>query len=514
MPKKNAIPYLKVSAKTGLCKYIRRVPEDLQQAVGRKVWEKRLGSDYTEAVRKCIKLTDEHDKLIEALSDPEAANAQIKRNEEEAFAKALDLRLALASGPAPNFSDPEMISKERWRNAETVMQSAAKESPPREREMLAGFMAYAFDDHSYIEAQPIEDPVALTLVRHMRPQRPTDTTGAMMFDALKGMVAARLRQLQRLAPSNSENTLMKLLERYKGLESLSDNTERAYRNGIQRFIDREGDLDARDITSRMLKDHRDHLIASGLEPTSIRTLFAGIGSVLSYAQDEEVIDANPALGLKFPRDKKSIEDRKQIPFKPDDVAKIWAAAQKRFAPDGKSRLSKDRRRAYLMCVKTLILTGMRPHEFFRLRDGDVSDVNKIDAYQDEWRGIGINICFSKSGNRLIPLPDGLSDLPAFINEGGLACVRDAEGKLIKDVVKNFSEKQFDPILTELKLKRPRVSLYSTRGTFNMAMKRQGVSKGIRQQIIGHKPDGKMMRHYTDPETMDSMADAMNIVSFW
>ncbi len=513
MPKKKAIPYLKVS-EAGLCKYIRRVPENLQQAVGRKVWEKRLGSDYEKALRKCLELTDEHNELIQALSVPEAANAQIKRNETEAFAKALDLSLALASSPSPNFSDPEVMSKERWRNAETVMQSAARESPPRERELLAGFMAHAFGDRSYIEAQPIDDPVGLTLVRHMRPQRPTDTTGAMMFDALKGMVATRLRQLQKMAPSNSENTLLKLLDRYKGLQSLSDNTERAYRNGIQRFIDREGDLDARDLTSRMLKDHRDHLIASGLEPTSIRTLFAGIGSVLSFAHEEEVIEVNPALGLKFPRDTKSIEERKQIPFRPDDVAKIWIEAQARFAPDGKSRLSKERRRAYLMCIKTLFLTGMRPHEFYRLRDDDVCDVSQIDAYQDEWQGIGINICFSKSGNRLIPLPDGLADLPEFINGGGLACVRHADGKLIKDVVKNFSEKQFDLILTELKLKRPRVSLYSTRGTFNMAMKRQGVSKEIRQQIIGHKPDGKMMRHYTDPETMDAMANAMNKVSFW
>ncbi len=514
MPTKNDIPYLKVAAKTGLCKYIRRVPESMQQAVGKKVWEKRLGSDFDEAVRRCHKLTDEHDALIESLSDPDARAARVRQNENKSAAKVLDLTLDHSSNPASDFSNPEVISKERWRDTESVMQKAVKESAQREREILAVFMAYAFGDHSYIEAQPVDDAFGMTLVRHLRPQRPNDGTSAIMFDALKGMVATRLRQLQRVVTSNSENTLLKLLDRYKGLESLSDNTARAYRNGIQRFIDREGDLDAREVTSRMLKDHRDHLVAFGLEPTSIRTLFAGIGSVLSFALDEEVIEVNPALGLKFPRDTKSIEDRKQIPFKPDEVVKIWDAAQARFAPDGKTRLSKERRRAYLMCIKTLILTGMRPHEFFRLRDDDVCDVSQIDAYQDEWRGIGINICFSKSGNRLMPLPEGLADLPAFINGGGLACVRDADGKLIKDVVKNFSEKQFDPILMELKLKRPRVSLYSTRGTFNMAMKRQGVSKEIRQQIIGHKPDGKMMRHYTDPETMDAMADAMNKVSFW
>ena len=509
MPKVKDVPYLKVAAKTGLHKYVRRVPENLQTAVGKRVWEKRLGSDYNKALRKCLALTDEHDSLIASLSEPGAVEAKVERNQTERKALVADLLLEVAKNPMSAPAMPEVVTKEHWRDTETKMKKAALEGEHGEREVLAIFLAYAFGDRSYMDAQPTDDPMGDVLVKHTRPTRPTDPMAAMMFDAMKGMVVMRLRQLQKVVPTNSEDTLLKLLDRYAGLQSLTDNTRRAYEHGIKRLNDHEGELSARDITSRMLKDHRDRLVAAGLEPTSIRTLFAGIGSVLAFAYDEEIIETNPALGMKFPRDTKSVEDRKHLPFRPDDVRKIWEAAQDRFDPSGKSRLSKDRRRAYLMCIKTLFLTGMRPHEFFRLHDHDVCDVSKIDAYQDEWEGIGIDIRFSKSGDRLIPLPDALADLPAFINGGGLECIRD-----VRDIVNKFSDKQFDVILTDLGLKRPRVSLYSTRATFNMAMKRNGVSLEVRQQIIGHKPHGQMMRHYTDPETMDVMADAMNGVAFW
>ncbi|MFD2741314.1 tyrosine-type recombinase/integrase [Sulfitobacter aestuarii] len=500
MPPKNRIPGLTTDPKTGGWKYQKRVPEDVQSLVGKKSWGERLGDDYAAAAAKALRLEEENLATIARFRDPEVVESELRGGVLQAAAAMVEFS-----------KDKETFASDfHWSQAAQQMRSRDHLEPDERAEFLRLLLAISFGETAQIEAFPPANPHNAALLKKLGAGAPpTNPTDLIMFNAMREAVSGQITKLPVKRRSDSSDTLLKLLDRYSGLQSLSENTRRAYARGIQRFIDNVGDLDVRDITSRMLKDHRDHLVASGIEPTSIRTLFAGIGSVLAFAQDEELIEVNPTLGMKFPRDTKSIEDRKHLPFRRDEVSKIWTAAQERFNPDGDSRLSKDRRRAYLMCVKTLFLTGMRPHEFFRLRNFDVCDVSQLDDYHDEWKGIGIDICFSKCGNRLIPLPDALADLPDFIGGGGLDCIRD-----VSNIENKFSDKQFNPLLTSLGIKRPRVSLYSTRATFNMALKRNGVSLEVRQQIIGHKPDGQMMRHYTDAETMTTMADAMNSVTLW
>ncbi|MFN4100547.1 MAG: DUF6538 domain-containing protein, partial [Pararhodobacter sp.] len=48
----------------GRFRYNRTVPPDLREAFGRKMWNLSLGRDSTEAVRKCIKFTEEIDALF------------------------------------------------------------------------------------------------------------------------------------------------------------------------------------------------------------------------------------------------------------------------------------------------------------------------------------------------------------------------------------------------------------------------------------------------------------------
>ncbi len=56
---KNRLKYF-YSAKGGRWKYPRDVPTALQDTLGRKRWDFSLGSDYDQAVAKCVGLAREH----------------------------------------------------------------------------------------------------------------------------------------------------------------------------------------------------------------------------------------------------------------------------------------------------------------------------------------------------------------------------------------------------------------------------------------------------------------------
>ena len=81
-------------------------------------------------------------------------------------------------------------------------------------------------------------------------------------------------------------------------------------------------------------------------------------------------------------------------------------------------------------------------------------------------------------------------------------------------IKAFSgERQFDKILTDLKIKRPRVSLYSTRATYVSALQRNGYDDTMKENIIGHVGSARMLRHYKSPEEMKDMLAAMQSVQY-
>jgi integrase len=507
------VPYLKKDKKTGLYKYVRRVPNALVDIVGVKVWEQRLGSDLEAAKSKRTALADEHTALIKKLSDPAGYEAELRSGVLRAAAAMVEH----AASPPPKASyfpktdlTTSLLEEYKWQNAPLHIEVTSG-SIEDYAERLRLVSAVSFGDTSPMEHHPLQNPHLGAIYRRLGVgSPPTGGTDRIMFDALHRAVTDKLAELPTgSSASQSDHTLSKLLSKRAKLKGLQPKTIKTYQKGIDALTARTGDLPVHQYTPKMMRQHRDYLLERGLEPTSISTMFAGIGAIMTYALREELIDSHPLAGMEYPRDTKPTEERRHLPFSKENAERIWHAAHERFGPDSKTRLEDDRRLAFLWCVKTLLLTGMRPHEFFRLRNGDVADVATFDNYHDDWKGAGIDICFSKVGNRLIPLPEKLSGLADFIQGGGLECVRQVDS-----IENNFSDKQFSPLLKELNLKRPRVSLYSTRSTFNMAMKNEGVSNEVRQQILGHKPEGGMMRHYTDPETMTAMAAAMNLVRFW
>ena len=69
-PQNDKIPYL--LKEHGRFYYQRKVPLDVQDAVGFKKWREALGAVHLDAVRRLVELKEEHDKLLKRLADTTA----------------------------------------------------------------------------------------------------------------------------------------------------------------------------------------------------------------------------------------------------------------------------------------------------------------------------------------------------------------------------------------------------------------------------------------------------------
>lgn len=197
----------------GSYKYARRVPRDLVEILGRKVWDFSLGSDINMAVKRGTTYTSDHNDLIARLSTPEEREAFPGRQQTDAAATALALPLHLAAAArAPDATEDIKLAADAaasqlipglhidvtapvWRRTEEQMMQARTLPAKAERDRLALFAAYAFGDRSYIKAEPVDDPFGNMLAETLQSARPTDPTGGMIWDAYRAALAARLAEL-------------------------------------------------------------------------------------------------------------------------------------------------------------------------------------------------------------------------------------------------------------------------------------------------------------------------------
>lgn len=187
-------------------------------------------------------------------------------------------------------------------------------------------------------------------------------------------------------------------------------------------------------------------------------------------------------GIKLPKDKRPIEERKWKSFTPTEASRILHAVDQHW---GKPviGLSNARREAIHMVVRVLAFSGMRPIEVIRLRLDDVTD---------SW--IRITGSKTESSTRVVPLHPEIADLPGWIAAGGLDTFQFIRTDRVGSVRHNFGrllrEKMGDPI------KDPQNALYSLRSTFVNALRRAGADIQVQRAILGHKEAGAI-RHYDD-----------------
>jgi integrase len=495
-------------------KYMRDVPVKLQPLLARQRWEIGLGSDDTKATERATDLRREHDKLIADLKTDVGRQAFTERQTSEDNARKLQLASVLGDTLGQDAGLPVINkSAEVWRRTESIMAQARTNDPVKEWGRLALFAAYAFGDRTHIDRTPVDDATGNLLADMLTPARPVDPVGGAMWDALHGVLCDRLSEISPHVDPDSPDRIKNLIDPYAKANALKNATVDDYTKKVGRFVAVCGNLRASEITADHVQTFRDKLVVDGLEVSSVKGYLSGLSAVLGYAVDERLIKSNPARDVKRPRDNKSIEERKHLPFTPKQAAMVIADANRRWADNADSRLDPVRRKLYRLTTIALLYTGARPHELWRLTPADAGEHDK-----NGWQGRGLDIKSTKYGERLIPCPPIALPFADLVVAGGLNCLSPQGDRLptekeVAHMVKSFGgERQFVKMLVDLKIKRPRVSLYSTRGTFVSSIQNR-VPDQVIENIIGHVGDKKMLRHYKSPTEMAEMLNAMGLVKY-
>ena len=180
------------------------------------------------------------------------------------------------------------------------------------------------------------------------------------------------RRLERKVASVTvdPNNISTVLRRYCDFNSIRSGTKSKYRRELARLIAITGDVPISHVRTEDLRQLRDELIGN-IQPASIQAIFTPIKGIFSFAFDEDIIKANPMMGVKLPKDKRPIEERKWKPFDPLEISRILEAAEREWGVPRRG-LSDARRKAIHMVVRVMAFSGMRPIEVIRLKPDDSS----------------------------------------------------------------------------------------------------------------------------------------------
>ncbi len=535
MPK-DKIPHLLYER--GRYYYQRRVPQRFQSAIGHKKWRSPVGADFPEAVDRVRALTKKHNELLEKLVDPEEfrkAKTAVRRSseaEESSQNAKLDKDYAewlTAKGlnddpffgldensrrlnkakrskpwesaqewfialdhermPAPNIELATDLIKAKLNGGTDSTQLVLPPYPeyrelvaqlPRQEHLIkfAESLPEPMDDDEY------HDRLVEILNSHFGKDtpRPDDPDDQDEFDLVRNKLE---RKISRVA--YNPDTVSKIAERYYGFAQIKPRTRDKYRRTLKRLIGQVGDIPVKHLSPELLRAFRNHLAERGNLSSSIRADFTPIIGMLNFAVDEGILDSSPMAGVRLPKEKRSIEESKWLPFKPEEMRRIFTGVDEIWSTDVRG-LSSNRRKGLQMAVRTLAYSAMRPSELLALTPADV------DAHCFRIRGGK-----TKSATRVVPVHPELADIPSWIQTGGLEVFRN----------QRTSETQTDPVtalrhnfmrLIKELLPEPvtgeRKALYSLRSTFQNSLRRAGAPIAVRRAIMGHVEQGAM-RHYDD-----------------
>lgn len=520
--------------------YQRKIPLELQPAVGRKKWRSPLGQDFDQAYEKLRDLAKEHDALIERLADPierqdhKTKTRRAKEDEKavkDAAADAAYAKWCVANGhqtDAEEFQEafPDFNPNDAWKDLPSVYEGLELERkrhlPPDanglaekkaliERIHAADFQGAVLKLPPFSEFKEMVTDLPDHLKAHVRlsDALPTpmddDEYHDRLTDAFNGAFGEQIqppinpnerdefdfarmgleRKIARVA--RDPDVLRRVAEKFYAFAELRPKTEDKYRRTIERFIADAGNIPVSQVTAKTLRDYRDKLKSRGLLPSSIRAEFSPIMGLFGYAVDEELIEISPMVSVKLPKERRAVEESKWLPFDTEECGRIFAALSDIWGQPVQG-LTEERRTALQMAVRVLAHSAMRPAEFMALRSDQVDE-----------RAIRVEGGKTKSSWRVIPLHPNIEDFPSWLHSGGMNAFHNTTtGEQQTDTVTvlrhNFAK------LIRKKMRQPitnrRKTLYSLRSTFQNAMRRAGAPKDVRRAILGHVESGAI-RHYDD-----------------
>lgn len=500
----------------GLYRYYRKVPLPLQGLLRREVWHHSLGRDHARAIESWFELKREHDSLIERLKDgdQEAVTDAVNRRVTDHFAATERLH---SHGPRPgqkvSKATPEEIETHRqedeaaiagiqnlWRQTGEVMEDA--EGAQNEYRRLATHLLLAFADDSY-SSNTVTTPEALTPIPPLGGER-------RLWDLLHSALRQRLEEIAPMGVTDSEeHRISHLLERYISLQGVSENTARAYRGKVRALTTRLGDRPLPHYNKARLQAFRDLLIEETDDSTgevkrkasTVVQHFAPLKALWRWAADEvdELNDLQfPAIRL--PRPGETVDEIRWQAFDDKQIKRVWSLLNDHWGPDSESKMKPARREAFLMAVKVMLYTGLRPSEVFKLDPSNVS-------------GDVLLVRETKTTGRRLPICKHLSDFPGFLARGGF------NGERSKTIARTFSD-NFVSIIRAAGITNDRLVLYSLKDTLVERLQRQeGMSDDVIRGIIGHVGGQGNTRHYKTrfgdtSHGMERMRRALDAIEYW
>lgn len=545
--KNTDLPRYVTKTARGIYLYKRRVPKGLAEELkvlgsdpttllpAAGMWEHSLGSDPTEMALKAREWTAHYDALMAPETPPAPITCTPKQQAERAVIKAA---IKTATGPR----------QDAWKGAGGTLDQSRALGPDLERDAMSLFRAQAFGGEGAATSLSIPVRVGadgVLIIGDVTPPagdaqpvpRPAGADG-FMFDAMRAAVDARQKEIE---PKDSLHPLRlsQLLEPYSRDQGHRKGTADGIRRKVERFTDFAGDKPLWEYDFETIVAYRDHLRSGGmaynrvkkaqtyhapLKEVSINQYIAALKMVWNAAPDrwKEYRD------LQFPRVKlrkikEDVQETRWKSFTDDQMKALWLEMQKAWGPDAKTRLTPGRRKAFLMAVRVMLYTGLRPVEVFHLTADNIV-------------GQTIQIKYTKTHHRrTLPLSKHIADFPAFLAAGGFkreldAAARDlyaceARGKssppaaLSKSLRKYFAEVREDAGITD-----PKQVLYSLKDTLvrrlQMIFKQKGipVTYDTIRDIIGHKTKGALAHYVTltgdTDEGLELIREALDAIEYW
>lgn len=526
------IPHLERCKKTNIYRYQRRVPKHAQPIVGKKTWDQSLGTtNYLEAVDKVREKTAEHTALLDKLKTPEERRTYVSDQNEERAAMVVRMLPGIKRriGEDGQIKDvtPFDHNPETWRTTPEAMKSARALPPNQELRHLAYHQAIAFGDRTTIDLLNAKSSLGEALADVMQPIRPNDPTDAAMYDAFKAALDARVSELGGALLVNPEHTLTAFHATIAKIRDTKPATIANHKVTTAKFnkflhevkgIDYEPSIET--ITDTLLHEYLDYLLDDpNIDNGSIHKYFDGIKSVFNHAIKRKKVPGlivNPVDFVEMPATL-SVEKRMYLPFDKTEIAQLWGEVQEQWGPhNNKSKLSEGRRAAFLMAFRVLLWSGLRPVEFFWLRDhGKVTD-DYIYAER-----------VKTDVPRYIPISKHISDFPNFVKAGGFdACIFHGKhrGKTYSEYnaekLKEAMRRSFQEVRKTVGITNKKKVLYSTKDTLMQRLRGvKGYNTYMEVVVTGHVRKMEKGRHYggilgDDEKVREKVKKGLDRVTYW
>lgn len=471
------IPYVEKITGSPNLRYKRRVPPDLQDVIGKKLWTQSLGTaSLREAERLASAFRVKHDREIDAargvldLTPEERERIDAAGgvggflqdlDEQAREAKRLDRDSELMRDVAG--LRPIETAFGVWRDAVEVSgDDDDAPDPIKARIKIATLEA---------EAQAIRDQLArdAVLTAKVRPLHPTPP--------------ALAETLESLPADGDRATLGTILEAWKAAKKPVAANQ--FEVPVREFEQLHGALLLSQITKKHVREFRDHLAKGELRESTAAKHFRCVKTLFKFAVSEGYLDHSPAEGIEWQWAKVKVSESSAESRRTLTVQEIKALLAKvESMPKAPSKQD------VAWFLRVLLYSGLRPEELAQMTPDDVVELDG--AWCLNVHDAGDRKLKNRSSMRKVPVH------PALIEAGFLTFAEgrkggkllfatlkaDGRGRVYERMQRRLSRLMRGVITDQ------RVVPYSFRHTFRDMLRVAEVPQDVGDRLMGHTSPGR------------------------